>query len=236
MHAVFRIIVHFPQMIQHIRKGFQLCRSAADTRIIPGVRDDFIQRNAEVFRNFRRIVHCRIPDPALWLIDNAAQADTVLRVLDHAEVRHGVTNLLGVIKAMAANHTVRNAAFYQRPFHGVGLRIRPIQYRKVAVFSPISYAFKNRVGNKTPLFVFVVERVYLQLVPFRILGPERFPLPVLVFGNNCIGGIQDILGGTVILLKADDLTFLKLVLEIQYVLNRSAAEFINALVVIADHA
>ena len=59
--------------------------------------------------------------------------------------------------------------------------------------------------------------------------------PVVV-SDDGVGRVQDGLGRAVILLQADEAGIGELLLKIQDIFDRRAAEAVNALVIVADHA
>ena len=69
-----------------------------------------------------------------------------------------------------------------------------------------------------------------------VLRPELFALAALVVGDDGVRRVQNRLCRAVVLLKADDLRAAVLRLKAQNILNRRAAEFIDALVVVAHNA
>lgn len=68
-----------------------------------------------------------------------------------------------------------------------------------------------------------------------ILSPERFPFAFAVVLNDAVRRLQDGRSRAVILLQTDHLGARKMLFKAENVLDRSAAEPVNALVVIADH-
>ena len=76
----------------------------------------------------------------------------------------------------------------------------------------------------------------MNMLACSILGPELFALSTLIIGDDGVGRVQDRLRRTVVLLQPDDLRAAVLRLKAENILDRSAAEFIDALVVIANDA
>lgn len=58
----------------------------------------------------------------------------------------------------------------------------------------------------------------------------------MIVPDHGIGSIQDIAGRTVILFQFDHLGIIKYMFKIQDVLNVRTAEFINGLIIVANHA
>ena len=72
--------------------------------------------------------------------------------------------------------------------------------------------------------------------PLSIGGPESLVLPPLVIADHCIGRIQNMTGGTVILLQLNDFCPRKCTFKIQDIADVGTTELINRLVIIAYHA
>ena len=68
-----------------------------------------------------------------------------------------------------------------------------------------------------------------------VAGPKCFALTRAVVGNNAVGGRNNHAGRAVILLQFDDFGVREDLVEVQNVVDGRAAEFVNALVVVADH-
>ena len=78
-----------------------------------------------------------------------------------------------------------------------------------------------------------VERERVAVVRVR---PEGFPLAPHVVGDDMVRGVQDVTRAAVVLLEPDRAGVLVLLFKIQDILDRRTAEFIDALVIVADHA
>ena len=71
---------------------------------------------------------------------------------------------------------------------------------------------------------------------FLLVAPHLFLDLVLVVGDDGVRGVDDVLGGTVVLFQADESIVGVVVLEVEDVLDVGAAEGIDALGVVAYHA
>ena len=69
-----------------------------------------------------------------------------------------------------------------------------------------------------------------------ILCPETFLLTCCIVGDHLVRRIQDVLGGTVVLLQADHLRIRENPLESKDVANVGSAEFVDGLVIITYYA
>ena len=82
----------------------------------------------------------------------------------------------------------------------------------------------------------VLGDIELNFRALSVIRPEIFALSLFVVRNNGVGGIKYRLSRAVVLLEADNLCVLILLFKAQDVFDGSAAEAIDALIVIADDA
>ena len=82
----------------------------------------------------------------------------------------------------------------------------------------------------------VIRGEELHKVTVAAVSPEIFALALLVMADDGVCRAEDMACAAVVLLKADGAAVLVLALKAEDVLDRRAAEFIYALVVIADDA
>ena len=82
----------------------------------------------------------------------------------------------------------------------------------------------------------IVGDVKLYLVAIVLIRPQLLALAPLIVADNGVRGVENVACAAVILLKADSAALLILALERENILYRRAAEFIDALVIVADDA
>ena len=78
--------------------------------------------------------------------------------------------------------------------------------------------------------------VQAHLVAGIALGPQRLLLAARVVGDHLVGRVQNVGGGSVVLLQLDDPAVREVLLEFQYVADVRAAPAVDGLVVVAHHA
>src|SRR5699024_8073170 len=76
----------------------------------------------------------------------------------------------------------------------------------------------------------------MDLLPFLVLCPEGLVLSAYIVLDHFIGSIQDILGGTIILLQTDDHSIWKNLFKAENISDIGSAEFIDRLVIVSHHA
>ena len=91
-------------------------------------------------------------------------------------------------------------------------------------------------GHVLGLVRLVHGHVQADLIPCPLLRPQLLALAALVVLDDGVGGVQDVLGGAVVLLQPDDPGALVLLLEGEDIFDGCSAEPVNGLVVVAHHA
>src|SRR5262245_15759090 len=92
------------------------------------------------------------------------------------------------------------------------------------------------LADRARLFLGIPARGDLDLLARLVLGTQRLAEPALVVGDEMRSGGEDVAGGAIIALEANDLGAGKVVLEAQDVIDLGAAPAVDRLVVIADAA
>ena len=110
-----------------------------------------------------------------------------------------------------------------------------VENREIGILSTVSNTVHDGSGDKSRFIALAVAGMYRDVVALRVLCPERFALSQIVVGNDCVGGVQNILCAAVVLFETDDLGALEGVFKGEDIFNGSAAEFVDALVVVADY-
>ena len=91
-------------------------------------------------------------------------------------------------------------------------------------------------GHKVCLVPLVKIGLYCHHVAAAVVRPEGLALAALIVLDDGVGGIQNVLGGAVVLLQADDPGVLVLLFKVQDVFDVGAPETVDRLVIVAHHA
>ena len=225
-----------PQLLNHPGKVHQHPRLAGEDGVGAGVFEHLKDALPALGRDFLGGEHGRLADGALGLVDDAAQPDDVARVVDDAQIGDEVLDLLALEELGAAEQPVRDARLDEILLNDAGLGVHPVEDGVVAVAHSLGDVLLDGVGDEFRLGVLVGELAQLDLLPRAVLGPEVFALAGHVVADDLVGGVEDVLGGAVVLLEPDDGRAGELLLKAQDVLDGRAAELIDALVVVADDA
>ena len=96
--------------------------------------------------------------------------------------------------------------------------------------------FEDSAGHEGRLIGLGVGLPDENLAAVGVLGPEGLALAPLIVGNHLVGGLQNGLGGAVILLQPNHLSAGMLLFKVEDIFDSRAAEAINALIVVSHHA
>ena len=201
-----------------------------------GVADDVKEARLLLVRELQGRLDRARADAAGGRVDDARQAQVVVRRLDDAQIGEHILDLGAVKKARAADNAVRDAVALEGIFELVALRVHAVEHGVVAEVDPLPEIVHDLRGDVARLVVLVRSAVERERVAGIGLCPERFALAAGVVGDDVVGGIQDAAGATVVLLEADGARVLVLLFKIEDVLDRCAAELVDALVIVPDDA
>lgn len=181
--------------------------------------------------------HRRRAEAALRHIDDAHEADRVERVVDDAQVREDVLDLLAVVELEAADHRVRDARAHERLLDDARLGVRAVEDGDVTVGGVEDRALlHDGRRDELRLVAFVHRLVRGQLLARRVLRPELLGLAVHIVLDDGIGRREDVLRRAVVLLELDDRRLRVVLLEVHDVADIGAAPAVDGLVGIADDA
>ena len=170
-------------------------------------------------------------------VDDAGEAQRLLRIRDQPEVREDVFDFPPLIEPQPADQAVGDAAPKQDFFKGTRLRVRSIEDGDIA--EPV-IAFGDQAQGLSRdglcLLLLVIGLRHHHLRPARPIGPEPFFGAVRIGLDDVIRGVEDNLRRSIVLLQLDDLRIGIVVLKRQNVAHVRAAEHVDALVVVAHDA
>ena len=198
--------------------------------------DDFHHRHTGSGGKLADLIDGRHAYFARRLVDDAAQPHIIARVDDDGQIAVDVLDLLAVKEALATHNAVRDARTGEIGFNGVGLSIHAVEHGVVLQARTLAQMLADDIGDMAGLVLLVRGRVVVDLFAVSALGPKGLALAAHIVFDNAVGGVQNICGRAIVLLKSDRFGAAEYLLKIQDVFNRSAAEFIDGLVIIADNA
>ena len=134
------IIRKLPQTVDQGEKLPQLSGGAGDGGVVLGMAQHLIQAGVGSLGDLSGVIQCRGADRAARYVDDTAQADAVLGILDDPQIRHGVADLQIVEEAVSADNAVGNAAFDKCPLNGVGLCVGAVEHCEIAEAASAAHA------------------------------------------------------------------------------------------------
>ena len=93
----------------------------------------------------------RFADAALGDIDDALEPHEIVRILQNAQIRRHILDLLAILKAHAAVDTVRDLIAHHRAFHAVREGIHTVQHGKIRVGLAICDFLFNGIADELSL-------------------------------------------------------------------------------------
>ena len=181
-------------------------------------------------------LHRAVADAALGGVEDAAQRDRVGRVDEHPQVGQRVAHLAALVEAHPADDLVgqpdADEHLLEHPRLGVGaVEDRDVgRPRGLVVGEPV-----DLLGDEPRLVVLVVGDVADDAGAVAGVGPQLLGLAALVVADHGVGGVEDGLGGAVVLLEQDRGGVGEVLLEVEDVADVGAAEGVDGLVGVADH-
>ena len=214
----------------------ELRRSALELREEVGVPDGLVEGELLLRRHHRELLDGGVADAPGGDIDDPPQAQVVQGVIQDAQVGEDVLHLRPVKELGAAHDAVGDAVALHGVFQGVGLGVGAVEHGVVPELPAPVDPHQDVPGHEVGLVPLVEDGADVDGLAAAALGPEGLALAAGVVGDDGVGGVQDVLGGAVVLLQPDEPGLGILLLKAQDVLNVGPPEAVDALVVVAHHA
>ena len=186
-------------------------------------------------------LHGGVAEAAPGHVDDALEGEVVGGGVDDAEISQRVADFLALVKSGAADHAIGQAqrdeailelAHLERGAHQDGDLVERMRVARPVV----ALELLDLLADRARLFLRIPAGGDLHLLARLVLGAQRLAEPALVVGDQMRGGGEDVGGGAIVALEADDLGAGKIVVEAQDVVHFGAAPAVDRLVVVADAA
>ncbi len=162
------------------------------------------ERDALAVRERRDGALGAVAEAPLGHVEDAAQVDVVVEVVDRAQVRHGVLDLTALVEAGAPDDLVRQADADEHLLERPGLRVGAVEDRDVAGTHALGVAEAVDLLRDEPrLLVLVVGDVADHLRARARVRPQALGLAVEVARDDGVGSREDVLRRAVVLLEQD---------------------------------
>ena len=179
---------------------------------------------------------CYISNPPLGNIDNSADCQIILSIIDGLQICQNILDLFSGIKIHTSNDLVWNVGIQELLLKETGLGIGPVKNCKILIFCfPFPHLFTDLPGHIFRFLIAILELLEQDWLTLFVLRPECLLLTPSVIGDHAIGCIQDILCGTIILLQFYHLCIWKYFLKIQNIADIGATKLVNRLIIITDY-
>ena len=229
------LIHRFGNAVHHGGKLHQGTGFTGKRGIFLGRLQGAVQRLSQAFRHLLGGIHGGLANAPFGLIDDAAEPQAVIGVIQHRQIGQNILDLLAVEELEAADDAVRDPLPDEHLLQGAGKGVHPVQDGMVTVFGAFFVVFADGGGDEVGLPLLIGRLVVQHLLSPAVLGPQGLALALAVAADDGIGSIQNGAGAAVVLFQADDLGLAELLLKREDVFDGGAPELVDALVVIADH-
>ena len=155
--------------------------------------------------------------------------------MDHAEIGKHVLDFCTVKELGTAIDHIGDTIALEGIFQLVGLGIHAVKNGIIVPLRPLRYPSDDLRGHILGLVIFVHGGVCADQITALTLGPKLLTFATVVITDDCIGCLENVFGGAVILFQADDTRTLILLFKGQNILNGSTAETIDGLVIVTYH-
>ena len=137
---------------------------------------------------------------------------------------------------MTSDYSVDDTASGKDVFYRARLRVGTVEDRVVGKFRSTLDVFKYLIGNVSRLVVFVHGGMKGYFFALAEIGPKIFTLSAYVICDNGVGGVEDVSGRAVVLLKLNNYRIGVFHFEVKDIFDSSAAETVDRLIVVSYDA
>jgi hypothetical protein len=175
-----------------------------------------------------------VADAAAGGVDDPPRGDVVVRVDQQPGVGQDVLDLLALVEAHPSDHAVGQADADEDVLEHAGLGVRAVEDGDVVEARTLRAQLLGLLGDEGGLVVLVAGAVAHDGLAEAAIGPQFRTARHRSHRDDRVGGIEDRLRRAVVAVQDDDLGVGVVGLEVQDVLDRGAAEAVDALLGVAD--
>ena len=185
----------------------------------------------------RKPVDRRLADAARRRVDDPAQRDVVLRIVQQVQVREDVLDFLALEELEAVDHLIGDAAFAQGELERPAQGVDAVEDGEIAGAAAAARRCRRRSARRCPSASSLLRRIGDQ--PHRralpVVGEKPLFLAADVVGDQFGGHAQDPLRAAVVLLQPHDVNLGKIALELENVVQIRPAPAVDRLIGVAGH-
>ena len=180
----------------------------------------------------------RLAYTACGIVDDAHERLVVLGIDRQAEISDRILHLLALVERRTAVDTIRNAQFAQFVLYGTRLCVGAIEdgYVLVGLLLGAATLHCDLFGYAQRLVAVGHIAGQVDAVAGGFLGEDLFIYLVLVMVDERVGGLDDGLGRTVVLLQLEEPRRTIVLLKTEYIAYIGSAERVDRLRVVAHDA
>ena len=194
------------------------------------------QRNAALAGVVVQHLHGGVAEPALGHVDDALEGEIVGRRIDDAQISQRVADFGALVEPRTADHAIGQAERDEAVFEFAHLERGAHQDRDLVEVFARALQLLDLLADGAGFLFGIPGAGDGDLFAVDILGAQRLAEAAFIVRDQMRGGGEDVAGGAVVALEADDFRAGKIVLEAQDVVDLGAAPAIDRLVVVADAA
>ena len=188
------------QILDEPGEALQLARGALEHRVLPRRAQDLDHRHALLARKALHALDGRIADAARRVVDDAAQAQIVARVIDDREVGKHILDLRTLEELCSSHDLIRHAVALERIFKRIRLRIHAVQNGVVFPRPPAVVLHHDAADDEICLVLLIENGLDENALARARVGPQGLPLASGIILDDGVRRVEDILRGAVILL------------------------------------
>ena len=178
-----------------------------------------------------------LADAAVGRVEDAEQRHVGIRRGEQLGVGEHVADLAAVVETLRADHAVGDLALAQGELEFAALAVGAEQHGEVLPLAADgALAGEDFLGDELGLLVVAGHGDDAHGIAALAGGAEDLLAAAEVVSDQAVGGVEDGVGGAVVLLQADDLRVWEKALEFEDVGDFRAAPAVDRLVVVADDA
>ncbi len=192
------------------------------------------QRSVIDASSFLQLLDAARADAARGKVDDAQQRVVVVGVLHQAQIGERMLDLLPLEEAQAAVHAIGKPGRHQRVFQHARLGVGTVQQRHLGQVHALARERPDFLDDESRLVHIRLRFVHAQFFTAVFGRPQILAQPVLVVGDQRVGGVEDVAVRAVVLLQLDHAFHMEIAQQLLHVAHVRATEGVNGLVVVAN--
>ena len=175
-------------------------------------------------------------DAAGGNVDDAFEADAIVRVVDQAQIGQYVLDLAPLVEAHPTHQDIGRRLADKGLFHRARLRVGAVHHGKIFIVQTVLHPQQlDLFQDIVSLVALVVGLENFDTASSALVGMQSLGRTIAIVVDDRAGGIKNILRAAVVLLKQDHSWIGVVFAEAQDIAIVRASEGINRLIFVADN-